>query len=315
MAALLRNKSVLKQAELMLEEALAEVEGVTKRMETGNEQRNIQAMIRESVNMIRALCEREEEECESFLEQGGIEIVMRVLLTPNIPIQTSICALSSALVKHEKVRRAGGLGREQMAGTEGKQVAKQLVARGLAAGLIDFMLVDDPHLQLEAATADGGAEGAARAGKPSLLLLRRQQRHRLRNPQGLGRIQRRAQVAGRRGPEHDGVACPVLGLEARVDLYALPSPSSPDSPTPGTRAVRALSFLALNDQALEQLHQHHISLRDFAAKNDSSLTTSALMLLLNASRHMRYARKMLDRELVDELVKLGVAVMPPLTAL
>ena len=69
--------------------------------------------------------------------------------------------------------------------------------------------------------------------------------------------------------------------------------------------MRALSFLALNDSALDLIHRHRLSLRDLNGKGDPELTTSALLLLLNSSRKLQYARMYIDGALVDELVKLG----------
>ena len=122
----------LKYCDSMVEEARLQMEGVYKRMNSGVEQMNNYELVRTAANAIAVIVDKDDESKELLIKISGLNVLDRVLDTPNIPVQTSICKVISALVRQEKVAFA-------------------LVKEGMVGKIVRLMFLDDPPVQCEAA--------------------------------------------------------------------------------------------------------------------------------------------------------------------
>ena len=122
----------LKYCDSMVEEARLQMEGVYKRMNSGVEQMNNYELVRTAANAIAVIVDKDDESKELLIKINGLNVLDRVLDTPNIPVQTSICKVISALVRQEKVAFA-------------------LVKEGMVGKIVRLMFLDDPPVQCEAA--------------------------------------------------------------------------------------------------------------------------------------------------------------------
>ena len=122
----------LKYCDSMVEEARLQVEGVYKRMTSGIEQMNNWELARTAAGAIAMIVDQDDESKELLIKMSGLNVLDRVLDTPNIPVQTSICKVISALVAQEKV-------------------ANMLIKHGMMEKIVRLMFIDDPPVQCEAA--------------------------------------------------------------------------------------------------------------------------------------------------------------------
>ena len=122
----------LKYCDSMVEEARIQVEGVYKRMTSGIEQMSNWELARTAAGAIAMIVDQDDECKELLIKMSGLNVLDRVLDTPNIPVQTSICKVITAMVAQEKV-------------------AKMLIEHGMMEKIVRLMFLDDPPVQCEAA--------------------------------------------------------------------------------------------------------------------------------------------------------------------
>ena len=113
--------------------AAKEVDTIRDRIEKGADERNSISLQRESVKAIAALCEENEDYQLEFMKLEGISVLSRMLKTPSIPLKAAICKAVAALVLSHKV-------------------AVSFIENGLVNDVMQFMFLDDPPLQCEAAS-------------------------------------------------------------------------------------------------------------------------------------------------------------------
>lgn len=89
-------------------------------------------LIRTAAGCIAVIVDQDDECKRLFIKVSGLKVLDRVLDTPNIPVQTSICKVIWALVQQE-------------------QVAIKLVQDGMMGKIVRLMFLDDPPVQCEAA--------------------------------------------------------------------------------------------------------------------------------------------------------------------
>ena len=122
----------LNYCESMVEEAKLQVDGVKKRLTSGVEQMNNYELVRTAAGAIAMLVDQDDECKQQLIKMSGLKVLDRVLDTPNIPVQTSICRVICNLVQQE-------------------QVAISLVKEGMMSKIVRLMFLDDPPVQCEAA--------------------------------------------------------------------------------------------------------------------------------------------------------------------
>jgi hypothetical protein len=122
----------LKYCDSMVEEAKMQMDGVFKRMNSGIEQMNNYELVRTAAGCIAVIVDQDDECKQLLIKMSGLKVLDRVLDTPNIPVQTSICKVIWALVQQE-------------------QVAIKLVQDGMMGKIVRLMFLDDPPVQCEAA--------------------------------------------------------------------------------------------------------------------------------------------------------------------
>ena len=276
----------LKYFDSMIEEAKLQVEGVYKRMTSGIEQMNNYELVRTAAGAIAMIVDQDDESKELLIKMSGLMVLDRVLDTPNIPVQTSICKVIFALVQGEKVATA-------------------LVKEGMMGKIVRLMFLDDPPVQCEAAAIILKTIVHKKLRELLLEFDLIPALHRMLSGPYEDNYLGCTRVFHILSTHDDGMRVKIVENEGTINCLVniLKSPNLEVR----QRAIQTLAYIALSDEGSAKMWEAGFMevMHDLLDDSDRVVLTHTIMAVANGSRNEAICRRLYAVDIQKTMVALG----------
>ena len=276
----------LKYCDSMVEEAKQQVDGVYKRMTSGIEQMNNYELVRSAAGAIAVIVGQDDECKELLIRMHGLKVLDRVLDTPNIPVQTSICKVIWALVQQEKVATA-------------------LVNEGMMQKIVGLMFLEDPPVQCEAAGIVLKTIVHKSLREPLLKFKLIEGLHNMLSSTYEDNYRGCTRVLQVLATHNDAMRVKIARNEGTI-LCLVKICQSPDLEI-RQRASQTLGYIALTDEGADKMWDSGFTevMMELLEEKDRAVLTHTVMAIANGSRNEAVCRSLLQLDMARVMVDIG----------